>query len=112
MPQSAAPAPSTWPLTDALADFTRVTTLLAKLDYQALFSTENVLAIAHGVTPQNITPVFNAFVMFVRSGQNTEAKRIFVNRVRRAVLANNPTNTWEEFFNAQHQYAMRTSSAP
>ena len=85
----------------AYANFSRITALLQRSDYVQLVNPNNVAAIAAGVTKTTSTPLFSAFLVFMRSPPppllpQQQSKAMFVDLVRRAVMMNNAGTTWEE----------------
>jgi hypothetical protein len=71
-------------------------------NFAQLVRPENIIAIAQNVTPKNSTPLFSAFLAFMRQPPPAlepaqKSKAMFVDLVKRAVLANNPSYKWEDF---------------
>lgn len=86
----------------AYADFVRVTALMQSENFAQLVRPENINAIAQNVTPKNSTPLFSAFLAFMRQPPPAlepaqKSKAMFVDLVRRAVLSNNQAYKWEDF---------------
>ena len=86
----------------AYADFARITALMQSENFALLVRPENINAIALNVTPVNSTPLFSAFLAFMRQPPPAlepaqRSKVMFVDLVRRAVLANNQAYTWQDF---------------
>lgn len=86
----------------AYTDLVRITALLNRSDYVQLVKPDVVNAIAATVTPRISTPLFNAFLAFMRLPDppieaNKKSKAIFVDLVRRAVLSANPSFQWSDF---------------
>lgn len=86
----------------AYADFVRITAFMQSENFAQLVRPENINAIAQNVTPKNSTPLFSAFLAFMRMPPPAlepaqKSKAMFVDLVRRAVLANNQAYRWEDF---------------
>lgn len=86
----------------AYADFVRITAFMQSENFAQLVRPENINAIAQNVTPRNSTPLFSAFLVFMRQPPPAlepaqKSKAMFVDLVRRAVLANNQAYKWEDF---------------
>ena len=85
----------------AYADYARITALMNQLDFARLVIPDNVSAIAKGVTKTVSTPLFSAFVAFMRQpppplAPQQQSKAMFIELVRRAVMMNNAGVTWED----------------
>lgn len=86
----------------AYADLTRISAYFNRNDYVSLIKPDVISLIAAGVTPTISTPLFSAFLAFMRLPDpelepNRRAKAMVVDLVRRAVLAQNPSFAWSDF---------------
>jgi hypothetical protein len=102
MPVVPASLPTGQAAQTAYADFVRITAFMQSENFAQLVRPENINAIAQNVTPKNSTPLFSAFLAFMRMPPPAlepaqKSKAMFVDLVRRAVLANNQAYKWEDF---------------
>ena len=86
----------------AYADFARISSYFNRADYVSLIKPDVIMLIAAGVTPQISTPLFTAFLEFMRQPDpdlvpNRQAKAMVVDLVKRAVLSQNPSFQWSDF---------------
>lgn len=101
----------------AYTDLVRITALLNRSDYVQLVKPDVVNAIAATVTPRISTPLFNAFLAFMRLPDptieaNKKSKDIFVDLVRRAVLSANPAYQWRDFVSLDALVPQPGTAAP
>ena len=85
----------------AYADYARITALMNQLNFAQLVAPNNISAIAKGVTKATSTPLFSAFIAFMRQpppplAPQQQSKAMFIELVRRAVMMNNAGVTWED----------------
>lgn len=100
----------------AYTDLVRISALLNRADFVSLVKPDVVNAIAAGVTPRVSTPLFNAFLAFMRLPDPElepakKSKDIFVDLVKRAILSANPAYQWSDFVNLDATPGA-TASAP
>jgi hypothetical protein len=101
----------------AYADFARITAFFNRSDYVSLIKPDVVALIAAGVTPQITTPLFTAFLAFMRQPEpdlvpNRQAKAMVVDLVKRAVLSRNPSFQWSDFVSPSPTAAPASMAAP
>jgi hypothetical protein len=85
----------------AYADYTRILALMQRMDFAQLVFPNNINAIANGVSKSVSTPLFSAFLAFMRQPPpplppQQQSKAMFVDLVKRAVMMNNGGYTWED----------------
>ena len=85
----------------AYADYSRITALFQRSDYGQLSTVENVQAVAKGVSKRTSTPLFSAFLAFIRQpppplAPQQQSKAMYIELVKRAVMLSNADTTWEE----------------
>ena len=85
----------------AYTDYARITALMQQLNFAQLVFPDNITAIAKGVSKAFSTPLFSAFLAFMRQPPpplepQQKSKTMFVELVRRAVMMNNAGVTWED----------------
>lgn len=100
------PAPTTTLPTGAAAqtaysDYARITALMQQFNFGQLVFPDNIAAIAKGVSKTFSTPLFSAFLTFMRApppplAPQQQSKAMFIDLVRRAVMMNNAGVTWED----------------
>lgn len=85
----------------AYADYARIVALMNQMNFAQLVFPDNIAAIAKGVTKTVSTPLFSAFLAFMRQpppplAPQQKSKEMFIELVRRAVMMNNAGYTWED----------------
>lgn len=85
----------------AYADYARIVALMNQMNFAQLVFPDNIAAIAKGVTKTISTPLFSAFLAFMRApppplAPQQQSKAMFIELVRRAVMMNNAGYTWED----------------
>lgn len=116
-PQISAALPTGAAAVKAYADFARITSFFNRSDYVSLIKPDVVFLIAAGVTPQISTPLFTAFLAFMRQPEpdlvpNRQAKAMVVDLVKRAVLSRNPSFQWSDFVSPSPTGAPASTAAP
>lgn len=101
----------------AYADFTRISSYFNRSDYVSLIKPDVIALIAAGVTPQISTPLFTAFLAFMRQPDpdlvpNRQAKAMVVDLVKRAVLSQNPSFQWSDFVSPSATAAPASMASP
>lgn len=101
----------------AYADFARISSYFNRADYVSLIKPDVITLIATGVTPQISTPLFTAFLAFMRQPDpdlvpNRQAKAMVVDLVKRAVLSQNPSFQWSDFVSPSATAAPASTGAP
>lgn len=101
----------------AYADFARISSYFNRADYVSLIKPDVIALIAAGVTPQISTPLFSAFLAFMRQPEpdllpNRRAKAMVVDLVKRAVLSQNPSFQWSDFVSPSPTAAPASMASP
>ncbi|NBO91819.1 MAG: hypothetical protein EBV06_05845 [Planctomycetia bacterium] len=90
----------------AYSDFARISAMLQTNDFANLVRPETIQAIVRGVYFRVSTPLFSSFVAYMRSPTTgllppqISSRNMFIDLVKRAVLAQNPAYKWEDFVSA------------
>lgn len=100
------------------SDFTRISAMLQTNDFANLVRIETIQAIVRGVYYRVSTPLFSSFVAYMRSptsgllAPQLSSRNLFIDLVKRAVLAQNPAYKWEDFVSAEASATSAPAQAP
>lgn len=87
----------------SFTDFAKISAMLQTNKFTELVKPETVQAIVRGVFYRVSTPLFSAFVAYLNTPTTgllqpqLSSRALFIDLVKRAVLANNPAYSWEDF---------------
>jgi hypothetical protein len=87
----------------SFTDFAKISAMLQTNDFANLVRPETIQAIVRGVFYRVSTPLFSAFVSYLNLPTagllppQLSSRAMFIDLVKRAVLAQNPAYTWSDF---------------
>jgi hypothetical protein len=99
----------------SFTDFARISSMLQTNDFAELVRPETIQAIVRGVFYRVSTPLFSAFVAYLNAPTTSmlppqlSSRALFVDLVKRALLANNPAYKWEDFVSPSPEATPETS---
>lgn len=99
----------------SFTDFAKISAMMQTNKFAELVKPETVQAIARGVFYRVSTPLFSAFVAYLNTPTTgllqpqLASRALFIDLVKRAVLANNQAYSWEDFVSPSPEPTPATS---